>query len=359
MRARRGLSAATLARRAGVSRQTVYAIEGGSYVPNTGVALRLARELEVAVEDLFSLSAASEAADESISAEILPGLEPAAGQPVRTCLTGRRTIAVPVSAAPRYLPDADGVITTTKGNKASLALAGSDAARKRLLLAGCDPAVGLLAGLADRIAGVELIPAPASSRLALAWLKEGKVHIAGSHLEDADTGEFNLPYLRRELRGLDLSVVTFASWEAGFVVRPGNPKRVRKPQDLVRRDVTFVNREPGSGSRSLLDRLLGGAAIPPEKVKGYSRVAHGHLAAAYAVGAAEADCCLATRSAARAFGLDFVPLRNERYDLVMRRETLDLPAAQMLLDVLQRSALRRKLELLAGYGTVGTGAVIL
>ena len=96
----------------------------------------------------------------------------------------------------------------------------------------------------------------------------------------------------------------------------------------------------------------------PHRVQGYDRIAYGHLAAAYCVVSREADVCLATRSAARTFGLDFIPLHSERYDLVMRKRTADLPAAKALLDVLQRAALRRKLELLAGYDTSETGALV-
>jgi molybdate-binding protein/DNA-binding XRE family transcriptional regulator len=361
LRSRRGVSAADLARRVGVSRQTIYAIEAGSYVPNTEVALRLSRELEASVEDLFSLPAALKP-DEPLSAEILSASHLAPGQAVRTCRVGSRLIGVPVSASPYFLPEADGVIARAAGagEKANLTLVrDAEPPRKRLLLAGCDPAASLVANLVERIAGVELISAAASSKLALAWLKRGKVHIAGSHLEDAETGEYNLPYIRRELPGEDLTVVTFASWEEGFVVQSGNPKGVRKPEDLAKRHVTFINREPGSGSRSLLDALLRGAGLPPAKVTGYSRVAMGHLAAAYAVAAGDTDCCMATRSAARVFGLDFVPLRSERYDFVMRRESLELPAVQAFMDVLQRSVLRRKLEMLAGYDTARTGAVVL
>src|SRR6185436_16074108 len=126
-----------------------------------------------------------------------------------------------------------------------------EASQKRLLLAGCDPATSLLANMVERISGVEVISAAASSKLALAWLKEGKVHIAGSHLEDPKTGEFNLPYVREKFPEGDTMVVTFASWEEGFVVAQGNPKRIRKAEDLARRGIRFLNREPGSGSRAL------------------------------------------------------------------------------------------------------------
>jgi molybdate-binding protein len=108
----------------------------------------------------------------------------------------------------------------------------------------------------------------------------------------------------------------------------------------------------------LLDRLLREAGIASRSVQGYTRIASGHLAAAYSVVSGDADCCIATRSAARAFGLGFVPLHSERYDFVFRRSTLESPAVQTFMDVLQRSSLRRKLETLAGYDTTKTGARI-
>jgi molybdate-binding protein len=212
--------------------------------------------------------------------------------------------------------------------------------------------------MVERISGVEIVSAAASSKLALTWLSEGKVHIAGSHLEDPKTGEYNLPFLRKEFPGEDFSVVTFARWEEGLIIAAGNPKRIHKVEDLARRNVSFVNREPGSGSRALLDKLLEKTGMEASKVQGYDRIAYGHLAAAYCVMSREADVCLATRSAAQTFGLDFIPLHGERYDLVMRRKTAALPAVQAFLDVLQRAALRRKLEVLAGYDTSETGALL-
>ena len=360
IRRRRGIAVSDLARRVGVTRQTIYAIEAGDYVPNTEVSLRLARELEVSVEELFALSEERPNAAEPLSAEVLSATSAAKGQPVRICRVGPRWIGVPASASPYYLPEADGVVSRVgreQGRAGLVIFAENEPFEKRLVLAGCDPAAGLLAHMVEKASGVEIVPAPASSRLALTWLKEGKVHVAGSHLEDPETGEFNLPFLRREFAEHDLTVVTFARWEEGFVLAKGNPKGIRSTADLARKNIQLVNRERGSGARALLDRLLGEAGVPPNIVGGYDHVVYGHLAAAYAVFAGDADCCLATRSAARTFGLDFLPLKAERYDLVMRRQTLELPAAQAFLDVLQRASLRRKLELLAGYDTAETGAV--
>ena len=361
VRKSRGVGASDLARRVSVSRQTIYAIEAGTYVPNTEVALNLARELEVTVDDLFSLQTADQKSPGSLTTELLSAEMPAKGQPVRVCQMGSRWVSVPVSASPYYMPEADGIIkrtNQTSGRADLVVFATDEAAPKRLLLAGCDPATGLLSRMVERISGVEVVSAAASSKLALKWLTEGKVHIAGSHLEDAKTGEFNLPYLRKQFPGEEFSVVTFARWEEGLILAAGNPRGIRKLEDLARKNVRFVNREPGSGSRGLLDKLLEKAGMDAQKLQGYDRIAFGHLAAAYCVLSRDADVCLATRSAAQTFGLDFIPLRSERYDLVMRKRTADLPAVKAFLDVLQRATLRRKLEVLAGYDTTETGSLV-
>ena len=364
VRKSRGIAASDLARRVNVSRQTIYAIEAGTYVPNTEVALRLARELEVTVDDLFALQRGAQTPPESLAAEVLSASPPAKGQPVRICQIGSRWVSVPVSASPYYLPEADAVVqhatkSTARTTRADLLVFAKDeGAQARLVLAGCDPATNLLSRMVEKATGVEIVSAAASSRLALSWLKDGKVHIAGTHLEDPRTGEFNLPFVRKEFPLAEMMVVTFARWEEGLVSAPGNPKRVRKIEDLARKDVRFVNRELGSGSRALLDKLLAKCGIDSEKVRGYERVAFGHLAAAYSVMSGDADACLATRSAAQAFGLDFAPLHSERYDLVMRKRTAELPAVKAFLDVLQRATLRRKLEVLAGYDTSQTGMLV-
>jgi molybdate-binding protein/DNA-binding XRE family transcriptional regulator len=361
IRKSRGVGASDLARRVKVSRQTIYAIEIGTYVPNTEVALNLARELEVTVDELFSLQDGSRRSAESVTAEVLSAATPAKGQPVRVCQIGSRWVSVPVSAAPYYMPEADGMIKKigrANGRADVVVFAKEEAAQKRLVLAGCDPATSHLSRMVERISGVEIVSAAASSKLALTWLSEGKAHIAGTHLEDPKTGEFNLPFIRDQFPDQDFSVVTFAQWEEGFVVAPGNRKGIRRIEDLARKDVRIVNRELGSGSRALLEKLLKKAGMEGKGVQGYDRVAYGHLAAAYCVMSHDADVCLATRSAAQTFGLSFIPLHSERYDLVMRKRTADLPAVKAFLDVLQRATLRRKLEVLAGYDTSQMGTVI-
>lgn len=356
-RSARGVSAADLARRVGVSRQTIYAIEEGAFVPNTVVSLHLARALHVAVEELFSVE--QEQVNAPITAEFLGSDRPDEGSLVRVCRVNERVVALPIPSAPSFLPTVDGVVASTRGRSASINSPGSlPDEGKRLLLAGCDPALSLLTDLL-RSSGVEIVAVPCSSRRALEWLKRKKIHAAGSHLLDRATGDYNLPIIRRLLPTSALRIVTFATWEQGLVVQHGNPKSIRSLADLTQKRVRLMNREKGSGSRDLLDTGLRQLGIAREQVRGYNSTAHGHLAAASAVAARAADCCIAPRSAARCFGLDFIPLAVERFDLSFFRSSLELPAAKALLDLLNRSQLRKKLECIAGYDTAHTGEVLI
>ena len=354
----RGISATDLARHVGVTRQTIYAIENGSFVPNTTVALQLARTLDVTVEQIFSI--AEEPSTESINASLLAVKRGAdEGELVRFCRVNGRLVAIPVSSTPAYLPQADGIIKS-RTRRTVLVAPGGDIPEngKRLLLAGCDPALSML----NQVLGsseTEFVSIPCSSGCALKWLAKGSVHVAGSHLLDHATGDYNLPIIRRLFRDDAVRVVTFATWEQGIVLQRGNPKDVRSIADLGNRGIKIINREKGSGSRDILDSGLRASGIPAARVKGYSSIAEGHLAAAHAVLSGVADCCVAPRSAARCFGLDFVPLAVERFDLSFTQESLELPAAKALLDLLTRSALRKKLQTIAGYDTAQTGQVLI
>ena len=238
IRRRRGISAAQLARAAGVSRQTIYAMEAGDYVPNTTLALGLARILEVHVEDLFQLEGESQAPAKPVAAEVLHVGEPLRkGQPVQLCEVGKRLIAVPAEPQPAVLPLADGVLIEQvrhAGTASVRAFPADGSEGKRLLVAGCDPGIALLAHHLSRTAGVELVVASSSSRQSLNWLKDGFVHIAGSHLRDASTGDYNLAAVRKLFPRGGVKVVTFAIWEQGLVFASGNPKGIRSAADLAR-----------------------------------------------------------------------------------------------------------------------------
>ncbi|MGH9667413.1 MAG: substrate-binding domain-containing protein [Bryobacteraceae bacterium] len=358
LREKRGLGAADLARRIGVTRQTVYAIEAGSYVPNTLVALKLAQALEVNVEDLFRLEDNPAPAAHTAGIELLPGgQEPQPGQPVRLCRVDRHTIGTLPEPLAWYLPPADGVLVETGGvGKTRRARLFEDAgdSGKRLLVAGCDPGISVLARHLQK-AGVELVIAHRNSSQALELLRGGWIHAAGSHLRDQASGESNLPAVRKLFPKRSAAVISFAVWEEGLVVARGNPKGIRGVADLAETQSRMMNREPGAGSRLLFDSELERLSIPAGKIGGYERIAQGHLAAAWQVSIGNADCCVATRAAARVFGLDFLPLLTERYDLVIRRPHLDLPGMQILLDTLSRASFRRELEGLGGYDVRNAG----
>src|SRR5215831_18239404 len=295
LREKRGIPAASLARDIGVSRQTIYAMEAGSYVPNTAVALKLARALGTSVEDLFSLSSDTpgpELRTETVS--MLPGsevLEP--GQPVQLCRVEKRLVASAPSPVPWYFPASDAVIAGGRGKTKVQVFHPEEDFRSRLLIAGCDPAISVLAR-SVQAAGVELVLAHRNSSQSLALLKEGLVHVAGTHLRDERSGESNLPEIGRLFPKRSVAVVTFAVWEEGIVVARGNPKNIRSVEDFARADVKIVNREHGAGARALLDSRLSALGIEPRQVRGYQETASGHLPAAWQVQTGTADCCIAT-----------------------------------------------------------------
>jgi len=361
LRQKRGLAAAELASRIGVTRQTVYAMEAGSYVPNTLVALKTAQVLGVQVEDLFRIEDDVLPARYTGNVEILPGEQDAQpGQPIQLCRVGRRLVATCPEPLTWSMPAADAVLVNAgrsgkrKGKATVQLLQDEKELGKRLMVAGCDPGISVLSRHLQR-AGIELVVVSRNSSQALDLLKQGLVHIAGTHLRDNATGESNLPAVRQRFANHTVAVIGFALWEEGIVVGRGNPKGIRVIADFARKGITIVNRESGAGCRLMLDSRLEQLGIAAASVKGYRQIALGHLPAAWHVLTGKADCCIATKAAARVFGLDFIPLLSERYDLVIRRPDLSLAGVQALLDTLGRAAFRRELEGLGGYDTRTAG----
>ena len=349
VRQQRGISAPDLAAAAGVSRQTIYAMEAGDYVPNTTVALRMARALETPVEELFRLEDEAPAPLREVPVKMTAPQEVFPGSPVELCRVDQHLIGVPAAPAMQQLLPADGVLVDRRRSTVQLLtddLWTGPRAEPRLLIAGCDPATSILGRHLQR-AGVGLVIASVNSTRALEFLGEGMAHVAGTHLAEAPK-----PAAAR-VRGA--ATFAFAVWEQGLVVAHGNPKSIRGVADLANRGVSFVNREPGAGSRQLFDRELHSAGIAASHIKGYADCAYGHLPAAWRVYAGLADCCVATRAAARAFGLDFLPLTSERYDFVIREKHVEHANVQKMLDILTQASFRRELETLCGYDTRETG----
>jgi putative molybdopterin biosynthesis protein len=187
----------------------------------------------------------------------------------------------------------------------------------------------------------------------LVALRDGLCHLAGSHLLDPATGEYTLPYVEKILGTEDVAVVRLVHRDQGLIVAPGNPRGLSGIDDLT--DVRYVNRQRGAGTRVLLDHELAKRGIDPTQIDGYTREEHTHLAVAAAIAAGRADAGLGILAAARAFGLDFVPVAREPYDLVLRASTVDDPLLAPLWELLARPAFRAEVEALGGYSCAETG----
>jgi putative molybdopterin biosynthesis protein len=188
----------------------------------------------------------------------------------------------------------------------------------------------------------------------LVALRDGLCHLAGSHLLDPATGEYTLPYVDRLLGG-DVAVIRLVHREQGLIVAPGNPLELAKIDDLTHPGLRYVNRQRGAGTRALLDHELTRRGIDPADIPGYSREEHTHLAVAAAVSAGRADTGLGILAAARAFGLDFVPVAQEPYDLVLHAESLADDRLAPLWNLLARTDFRDEVEALGGYSCAETG----
>lgn len=190
-------------------------------------------------------------------------------------------------------------------------------------------------------------------------MQRGEAHVVGTHLLDPKTGAYNLPDIRRHLGGHDVIVVNLVVREQGLLVAPGNPKKISSLRDLVRGDVQFVNRQPGAGTRVLLDYKLAKLRLRPERIRGYEREEFTHMAVAVAVASGLADCGLGVHSAANALGLDFIPVDKEEYDLVLRRDFFESAAGQALLAAMRSASFRDAVARLGGYEVDRSGTVKL
>lgn len=203
-----------------------------------------------------------------------------------------------------------------------------------------------------------LVSANVGSQGGLVALRRGEAHLAGSHLLDPDTGEYNLPYLKQYLPDTSVEVVTWVGREQGILTRRGNPKGIHGLEDLVRPDVRFINRQLGAGTRILLDYHLGKLGIQSAMVNGYDQEEYTHLAVAAAVASGRADCGLAITASAQALDLDFIPLFQERYDLIIPCEYLQGDLLSPLFDLMSDQRFRQAVAALPGYDLSQMGHIV-
>jgi putative molybdopterin biosynthesis protein len=287
---------------------------------------------------------------------------------VRLGRVGARLVATPLPRGAGVLTSlvrADGLLVVPAGLEGHHAgeevdvrlLRGVGEIERTIVVTGSHDLVLDLAAsaLRERDPGVALASSNVGSLAGLAALRDGLCHLAGSHLLDPDTGEYTLPWIERLMPGRDLAVVRLTHREQGLIVAPGNPLGLGGIGDLSRSGLRYVNRQRGAGTRVLLDQSLSQRGIEPGAIDGYAREEHTHLAVAAAVAAGRADCGLGVLAAARAFGLDFVPVAKEPYDLVLERASLETELLAPLWDLLESADFRAEVDALGGYDTAEMG----
>jgi putative molybdopterin biosynthesis protein len=372
----RGFSQQQLAWMAGVSRQAVSAVEAGHSDPSLRVAFALAQALGMTVEELFGpadlappVAAIPVAPPEGPGGRVL--LAPVGDRFVALPLRGDAAAGMgfvaaggqavlPATALPATAPPATGIgDLADSAGPAAQAAAGPIVVRPigpprpTLVVAGCDPALPLLAPpLALLDPPVAFAWWPCGSLEALRLAAAGLVHAAGVHLRDADGG-YNATAASHLPGGAE--VVGFTAWREGLVLRPELAPVITGVDSLVKDRRRVVNRETGAEARRLLDRELGRLGADQEELPGYDTRAAGHFQVASAVAACLADAGVASEPVARAYGLDFVPLADERFDLVLPGAHLGSREVQGLLKVLASPWLLAQLASLPGYDLASCG----
>jgi putative molybdopterin biosynthesis protein len=190
-------------------------------------------------------------------------------------------------------------------------------------------------------------------------LKKGEAHLAGTHLLDEETGQYNIPFIKRLLSDKNILLMNLVYREQGLLVLRGNPKNIKGFEDLTRSEVVFVNRQSGAGTRLLTDKCLRELSINPGDVKGYEREEYTHMGVASAVLTGVADTGLAILASARALNLDFIPVAKERYDLAIPREFFETEMLQYLIKIIREDAEFKEMVLsLGGYDVSDMGKIM-
>jgi putative molybdopterin biosynthesis protein len=283
---------------------------------------------------------------------------------------GERIVATPLARGAGVimsLVNADGIVTIPRfseghhaGEAVTVELLRSPGSIDRTIVAigSHDLTLDLLADQLRRTRPeLTLSSAHVGSLSGLLALQRGEAHLAGSHLLDEETGEYNLDYIRRLLtpHGVEAVVLRFVNRQQGLIVPKDNPKDIHTLADLLRDDVVFINRQRGAGTRVLLDYQLKRQGLNPREIAGYDRQEYTHLAVAAAVQGGAADCGLGILGAARALDLDFIPLFNERYDLIIPRQHYEGDLLAPLLEIIRTPAFAASVEALGGYEAAGMG----
>ncbi|MFA5110472.1 MAG: substrate-binding domain-containing protein, partial [Desulfobaccales bacterium] len=256
------------------------------------------------------------------------------------------------------VPASSGGLEEDQPVAAELLVSPADLDGTLVFLGSHDKTIDLLASfLKLRDPRLRLSSGNIGSQGGLVALRQKKAHFGGSHLFDPETNTFNVRSIKCYLRNLSLKLINLAWREQGLMVAEGNPKNIQTIRDLTRPDIRFINRQPEASARLLFDYLLKKNEIEPSLVPGYEREAATHMAAALNVHSGTADVGFGIFSAAKALGLDFIPLTSERYDLVVPESTFNDPRFQNLLEVIHSQEYQKAVTALGGYDLKDCGKI--
>jgi putative molybdopterin biosynthesis protein len=210
-----------------------------------------------------------------------------------------------------------------------------------------------------RLHGIPALRAYVGSYDGLVLLYKNKVNVTSSHLWDSGTDEYNVPYIKRLLPGTSAVVIHLTYRMQGLYVQKGNPKNIKKWEDFGRDDITMINREYGAGSRVLLDENLKLLGISGSAIKGYEAQGQTHLAVASSVSSGKSDVAVGIEKIARQVdNIDFIPMKNERYDLIIKKEHIELPEIQIMMNIINTCAFKKEFGNIGGYNTSEMGKII-
>ncbi|MEG2934679.1 MAG: helix-turn-helix transcriptional regulator [Gordonibacter sp.] len=230
--------------------------------------------------------------------------------------------------------------------------------RERFVICGQDIILDVLSNYVAQT-GIESLRAYIGSYDALTDLYKDRVQVASSHLWDGETGEYNVPFVKKLLPSVPVVVVNLVYRMQGFYVAKGNPKGLFSWEDLLKSGVRLVNREKGAGSRVLLDERIRLLGAEPSSIEGYGVETQSHIAVASMVARGRGDVAVGSEKIARQVeGIDFVPLQKERYDLVVKRENFDTRPVRSMMGILESGMLREEFAALGGYDTSDMGRIM-
>lgn len=237
-------------------------------------------------------------------------------------------------------------------------LSGNKKGQDAFIICGQDLILDVLSNYI-RLHNVPAVRAYIGSYDSLISLYKNKVNVASSHLWDSSTDQYNVPYVKRLLPGIPTLVIHLTCRMQGLYVAKGNPKNITAWADFGRNDITMINREHGAGSRVLLDENLKLLGIQGVSIKGYGNESQSHLAVASAVSSGEADVAVGTEKIAiQVDNIDFIPLKKERYDLVIRKEDLETFEIQTMLNIIRSNAFKNEFANIGGYDTGEMGKIV-